>query len=119
MNPADMFEVQRLLTDFTWFADRGDGDGLAALFLPDAVLTVGGAALDGREAIAADCYCRSAIAGRKTRHVWCNLRFERVLDGEISTAAVQVTFEQTAPRGAVQLRLNDVFDSFRRDVSGS
>jgi hypothetical protein len=119
MNFSDVFEVQRLLTDFTWFADRGDGNGLAALFLPEAVFTVGNLELRGREAIAADCYRRWAAGPRKTRHLWCNFRLERVLQGEISTTVVQMTFEQTTPGQATQLRVNDVFDSFRRDDSTS
>lgn len=119
MNFSDFLEVQGLLTGFTWFADRGDGEGLAALFLPDAVLTVGGADLRGREAIASDCYRRFSAGSRKTRHLWCNLRIERFADDEIATTAVQMTFEQTTPQRPVQLRMNDVSDGFRKDAEGS
>jgi hypothetical protein len=119
MNTSDIFEVQWLLSDFTWFADRGDGAALGGLFLPDAVLTVGGRDLRGREEIAADCSRRAMAAGRKTRHLWCNLRFERFSADEISTTAVQMTFEHTAAGASAQLRVNDIFDVFRKDESGA
>jgi uncharacterized protein (TIGR02246 family) len=119
MDVAIILEVQNLLTGFAWHADRGDGKGLAALFLPDGVLTVGGSDLRGREEIAADCYRRFEAGPRKTRHVWSNLRIEKISKEEVVTAAVQMTFEQTAPERPTQLRLNDIFDTFHRDTDGS
>jgi uncharacterized protein (TIGR02246 family) len=112
-------EIEALLSDFTWHADRGDGAALAGLFLPDAVLTVGGIALRGRDAIAADCQKRSEDPARKTRHIWSNLRFGQTGDGMITTTIVQQTFEQNGGDQPTQLRLNDVTDTFRRNESGA
>lgn len=119
MDVTTMLEVQNLLTQFAWHADRGDGGGLASLFLPDAVLTVGGIDLHGRDQIAADCYRRFENGPRKTRHIWSNLRFEKISQDEVVTAAVQMTFEQTLPERPTQLRLNDIFDTFGRDSDGA
>jgi uncharacterized protein (TIGR02246 family) len=118
--PADIERIRELLTDFACFADRGDGERLSQLFRPDGVLHVGGQEHVGREQIAQDCLRRAAIPGRKTRHVWSNLRVERAEAGTITTTAVQLTFEQVAGADstATQLRVNDMFDTFVRDGSG-
>ncbi len=115
---ADHKAIERLLSDFAWHADRGEGAALADLFLPDAVLTVGGVDLQGRVAIAADCHRRHENPLRKTRHVWSNLRVLHRDDGAVATAAVQLTYEQTGPDLPTQLRVNDLFDTFRRDAAG-
>ncbi|MDB5947447.1 MAG: ring hydroxylating beta subunit [Ramlibacter sp.] len=117
---VDINRVRDLLSEFAWFADRGDGEGLSRLFLPEGVLHAGGQDHAGREQIAQDCVRRAAIPGRKTRHVWSNLRIERVEAGSISTTAVQLTFEQLdqPEPGSTQLRISDLFDTFRRDASG-
>jgi hypothetical protein len=119
MDTAIVLEVQNLLTGFAWHADRGDGKGLAALFLPDAVLNVGGVDIRGSDEIGADCHRRFQKGPRKTRHVWSNLRIEKISNEEVITVAVQMTFEQTTPELPTQLRLNDVFDTFRRDSNGA
>jgi hypothetical protein len=118
--PADLERIRELLTSFAWFADRGDGDGLSRLFLPEAVLHVGGQDHVGREQIAQDCRRRAAVPGRKVRHVWSNLRIERAAADRISTTAVQLTFEQFEQQeGApTHLRVNDMLDTFARDPSG-
>jgi hypothetical protein len=118
--PADIERIRELLSDFAWFADRGDGEALSRLFLPEGVLHVGGQDHAGRAQIAQDCMRRAAIPGRKTRHVWSNLRVERAEAGRISTTAVQLTFEQLeqSASASTQLRVNDVFDTFCRDLSG-
>jgi len=115
---ADIRAIEQLLSNFAWFADRGDGARLSALFLPEGTLTVGGIELHGREEISVDC-CRRVVNGRKTRHVWSNLRVDRSETNEISTTAVQMTFEQRDPEKPTQLRVNDLFDCFRRDADGS
>ncbi|MDB5407228.1 MAG: ring hydroxylating beta subunit [Rhodospirillales bacterium] len=116
---CDQLEIEALLSNFTWHADRGDGAALAALFLPDAVLTVGGVALLGRDAIAADCNKRSENPARKTRHIWSNLRFGQAGDDTITTTIVQQTFEHNGADQPTQLRLNDVTDTFRRNEAGA
>jgi hypothetical protein len=118
-SPTDIALISELLTDFAWFADRGDGEGLSGLFQPDGVLHVGGQTHVGRQQIGDDCVRRAAVPGRKVRHVWSNLRVERAEPGRIVTAAVQLTFEQLDPQaGSTQLRINDVFDTFTRDLPG-
>ena len=69
----DRLTIERLLTDFAWFADRGDGESLGQLFTADGALFVSGLELKGREQIAADCYRRASNPDRKTRHLWSNL----------------------------------------------
>jgi hypothetical protein len=118
--PAALARIRDLLTDFAWFADQGDGEGLSRLFLPEGVLHVGGQEHVGREQIGRDCVRRAAVPGRKTRHLWSNLRVERADADWVATTALQLTFEQVGPEapGSTQLRVNDVFDIFTRDLSG-
>ena len=118
MNEPDLARIERLLSDFAWHADRGDGASLAELFLPDAVLIVGGQRLEGRAEIAEDCRRRALTPGRKTRHVWSNLRLDTESDGTVSGTAVQLTFEQAASVGT-QMRINDLTDRYQRDGAGT
>ncbi|MDB5875455.1 MAG: ring hydroxylating beta subunit [Ramlibacter sp.] len=119
MTASELRELERLLSDFAWFADRGDGRSLAELFLEDAVLHVGGQQHHGRESIAADCYRRASEPGRKVRHVWSNLRVQDETDGRINTAAIQLTFEQTEAHAKTQLRVNDLLDQFAKGPEGT
>ncbi len=118
MNDSDTRAVERLLSDFAWNADRGDGDGLGALFAPEATLIVGGQQLAGRAAIAADCHRRASQPGRKVRHIWSNLRLDGDPTRALSATAVQMTFEQMEGQQGTQLRINDLFDTFVRDAEG-
>ena len=118
MNEPDIARIERLLSDFAWHADRGDGASLAQLFVPDAVLVVGGVRLAGRAEIAGDCRRRALASGRKTRHVWSNLRLDPESDGTVSATAVQLTFEQAASVGT-QMRINDLTDRYQRDAAGT
>jgi len=117
-DPTDVLAVERLLTDFAWFADRGDGAALGDLFLAEAILTVGGRDLRGPRQIAEDCRRRFTDPHRKTRHLWTNLRVEQGDDGSIVACALQLTFEQSTPGLPVQLRVNDLHDEFRKDGGG-
>ena len=117
-NPTDVLAIERLLTDFASFADRGDGAALGDLFLEEAVLTVGGRDLRGPDQIADDCRRRFTDPHRKTRHLWTNLRVERADDAFISATALQLTFEQSTPGLPVQLRINDLHDEFCKDTDG-
>ena len=118
MTDSDWRVLEGLLSDFAWHADRGEGDALAALFLPDAVLVVGGQEHRGREQIAADCYRRASDPTRKVRHVWSNLRVVAEEGGRFRTAAVQLTFEQSSKQAGTQLRINDMHDEFARGPAG-
>jgi SnoaL-like domain len=118
MSPPDVTKIERLLSDFAWLADRGDGTALAQLFLPEAILIVGGVRLVGRAEIAEDCRRRALDPLRKTRHVWSNLRVIQEADGTIAGNAVQLTFEQTGSNGA-KLRINDITDRYEVDSVGT
>jgi uncharacterized protein (TIGR02246 family) len=117
---SDLEEIRALLSDFAWFADRGDGESLSRLFLPEACLQVGGQEHVGRQQIGDDCERRAAVRGRRTRHLWTNLRVLRNEGGQLATALLQMTFEQVeqAEQTTQELRVNDVFDTFERDAQG-
>jgi len=117
-NPTDVLAIELLLTDFASYADSGDGAALGALFLEEAILTVGGRDLHGPPQIADDCRRRFTDPHRKTRHLWTNLRVEHGDDACIATTALQLTFEQSTPGLPVQLRVNDLHDEFRKDAGG-
>jgi uncharacterized protein (TIGR02246 family) len=117
-NDHDIRAIERLLSDFAWYADHGEGESMARLFVPDGVLHVGGTTLNGRDAIALDCERRHAQPGRKTRHLWSNLRVDAVDANRSQSTAVQITFEYRATDGSLQVRVNDVFDRMRRDENG-
>jgi uncharacterized protein (TIGR02246 family) len=112
--------IEQLLSDFAWYADRGEGASLAGLFLPDGVLVVGGQELHGRDRIADDCHRRGIGSTRKTRHVWSNLRIIRSANDTLETTAIQLTIEQTKPSlPEAQVRVNDLFDTLRQDPQGA
>jgi ketosteroid isomerase-like protein len=116
---SDRLMIERLLSDFAWFADRGDGTSMSQLFIPDGVLLVSGNELKGRVQIAEDCIRRALDPNRVTRHVWSNLRIDR-MDGDTAASfAIQLTFEQTGAGKPTQLRVNDLVDEFQKDPSGS
>jgi uncharacterized protein (TIGR02246 family) len=116
---SDQLMIERLLSDFAWFADRGDGASLCELFMPDGVLKVSGNELRGRVQISEDCIARFRTAQRKTRHVWSNLRIDRIDGDTAASFAIQLTFEQNGAGQATQLRVNDLVDEFQRDASGA
>ncbi|MDS0858644.1 nuclear transport factor 2 family protein [Burkholderia pseudomultivorans] len=118
MNNEDVRAIERLMSDFAWFADRGEGESMGQLFVPDGVLHVGGIILSGRDAIASDCKRRHTQPGRKTRHLWSNLRVNAVDANRSQSSAVQITFEHHSPDGLLQVRVNDVFDRLRRAANG-
>ncbi len=114
----DRAAIERLLSEFAWTADRGLGSQMAELFLADGSLTVGGQTLLGKHAIASDCQRRFETPGRKTRHVWTNLRLHPKDGGGYLGTALQFTFEGRGEGQPVKLRLNDVSDTFARDAQG-
>src|SRR5258708_34662392 len=111
--------IERLLSDFAWFADRGDATALSELFTPDGVLLVSGNELRGRVQIAEDCIRRSLDPNRRTRHFWSNLRIDPMDGATAASFAIQLTFEQSGAGQPTQLRVNDLVDEFQRDSSGS
>ena len=119
MIKSDLASIERLFSDFAWCADRGDGAGLARLFVADGVLHVGGHEFTGRASIADDCETRARIPGRKTRHVWSNLRIERHDEGSASLTAVQLTFEQRGDTAHAELRISDLHDDVCKDSDGA
>jgi uncharacterized protein (TIGR02246 family) len=119
MTAFDTASIERLLSDFAWYADRGDGTGLAQLFVADGVLQVGGRQFHGRLDIATDCEARARQPGRKTWHVWSNLRIELEDEASASLHAVQLTFEQRGEDGQTELRISDVHDDICKDTDGA
>ena len=117
---AERAAIEQLLSDFAWHADRGEGVSLAGLFVPDGILVVGGQELQGRAQIADDCHRRGIGSQRKTRHVWSNLRVARAAADTLTTTAIQLTIEQADPsQSQAQVRVNDLFDTLRRDSQGA
>src|ERR1700730_5504759 len=116
---SDQLMIERLLSDFAWFADRGDGSSLSQLFVPDGVLLVSGNELRGRVQIAEDCVRRFLDPNRKTRHVWSNLRIDRMAGDSAASFAIQLTFEQSGEGRPTQVRVNDLVDEFQKYSSGA
>lgn len=114
----ELQSIERLLSDFAWFADHCDAEGLARLFVPDGVLSVSGRESSGSDNIAADCRKRFAVADRKTRHMWSNLRVEMPSANTAITTAIQLTFETSGDDTPARLRVNDVVDELRKAASG-
>ncbi len=115
----DTQAIEQLLSSFAWHADRGEGEMLSQLFLPDGVLFVGGQEHRGRKPIADDCCLRAAAPQRKTRHVWSNLRIVSADENHMVTTAIQLTYEQPGADQPTQLRINDMFDEFAKDADGA
>ena len=118
LSEIDLLAIQRLLSDFAWQADHGDAHQLALLFLHDGVLRLNGTVMEGQAQIEADCGKRFATPGRKTRHVWSNLRVQADGPGEVSATNVQMTFEQGGAEQSVQARVSDVVDLLSKGDDG-
>ena len=78
MTASDLASIERLLSDFAWCADRGDGAGLAQLFVVDGVLHLGGREFVGRTAIA-----------RTARRVHAHLAGRRGMSGRICASCAE------------------------------
>ena len=111
--------VEQLLTLFGRYADCGDGERLASLFLPDGTLSLGSSVSCGRSAIASFAKERSSAPGRKTRHLWSNLELRTGDHGTLHASAIQQTYELVAAAQSTQLRVSDLEDVFARDSDGS
>jgi uncharacterized protein (TIGR02246 family) len=111
--------IERLMTLFGRYADCGDGERLASLFLPDGTLSLGTTVSSGRSAIATFAKERSSTPGRKTRHVWSNLELRTGDHGTLHASAIQQTYELMAATQSTQLRVSDLEDVFARDSDGS
>jgi uncharacterized protein (TIGR02246 family) len=118
VNDSDVLAIQRLLSDFAWHADLGEADLLSSLFTEDGVLHVGGKDLCGRQEIADDSRRRFLTAGRKTRHVWSNLRVEGEGQDTARATLVQLTYEQTGAGDKTEVRVNDMADVLRKGADG-
>ena len=118
MNDSDVLAIQRLLSNFAWHADLGEADLLASLFTEDGVLHVGGKDLCGRREIADDSRRRFLTVGRKTRHVWSNLRVDSEEEGSAHATAVQLTYEQTGAGEKTEIRVNDMADVLKKGTDG-
>lgn len=115
---ADLLAIHRLLSDFAWHADHGDAHELAALFLPEGVLCLNDALMQGQAQIEADCGRRFVTADRKTRHLWSNVRAEPTGPSTARATLVQMTFEQGGTGQPVQGRVSDVVDLLQRGDDG-
>jgi hypothetical protein len=110
--------IERLCSDFAYYADHGDAEGLGNLFAEDGILKMGDQESVGRASIVADCQARFDIAGRKTRHVWSNLRVVALTSEFASTTMIQLTFESRGLAIPTRLRVSDVSDKLRKDGGG-
>jgi uncharacterized protein (TIGR02246 family) len=110
--------VERLLTLFGRYADCGDSERLASLFLPDGTLSLGSTVSSGRSAIASFSKERSSTPGRKTRHTWANLELRTGDDGTLHASAIQQTYELMTATQLTQLRVSDLEDVFAKDSDG-
>jgi hypothetical protein len=111
--------IERLCSDFAYYADHGDAESLGNLFGEDGILKLGDQESVGRSNIVADCQARFDIAGRKTRHLWSNLRLVALTPEFASTTMIQLTFESRGPAVPTRLRVSDVSDKLRRDEDGA
>ena len=119
MSNSDVAAIERLLSDFAWHADRGEGTSLSQLFVQDGVLCVSGLELKGRQQIADDCHRRFEKPNRKTRHMWSNLRVDRIEGDAAASFAIQITLEQSGSEEPTQVRVNDLVDEFQKDTDGN
>jgi uncharacterized protein (TIGR02246 family) len=111
--------VERLMTLFGRYADCGDSERLASLFLPDGTLSLGSVVSTGRSAIASFSKERSSTPGRKTRHLWSNLELRAGDHDTLHASAIQQTYELIPATQSTQLRISDLEDVFAKDADGS
>lgn len=118
MDVSHRREIERLFSEFSWCVDHGDVAGLSGLFVPDGRICMGGQEIQGASAIGDDLARRFQTPGRKTRHVWSNLRVVSMDEQSVETTAVQLTFEQVGEEKPGQLRISDLSDTLHRDSEG-
>jgi ketosteroid isomerase-like protein len=102
--------VEQLLFRFAEAVDRRQADQAAAQFAADGTFNPRGAPVVGRDAIRAMYEARMSDPGRKTRHVWSNLRCEPSADGAVAFRATLTlyAFEPQVSQAALQMRIGDV-----------
>lgn len=118
MDEQTIRSIELLMTLFGRYADSGDGERLAGLFVPDGTLTLGTVVSRGRLAIASFSRERSSSPGRKTRHLWSNLELRAGSDGTLYGSAIQQTYEHMETTQSTQLRVSDLEDVFAKDSEG-
>ena len=118
MRATERQAIERLLNDFSRYADAKDAESLADLFLPNGMLQMANVDVEGREALIAFSRERMGSNDSITRHTWSNLTIVSAQPDKISLTTSLATYEHCNTGGATQVRVSDVFDRFQRDESG-
>lgn len=117
MELADIKSIEALFSEFSWCADRGLEEQMAALFTDDGVLAVGGQEFKGRSRIK-QVSSQRAQPPRHTRHTWSGLRIEHQTGTSVHTTAIQITFERSDAESLPMVRVSDLFDQVVRTDDG-
>ena len=119
--PLLRLEIEALIAEFAWRIDRGDPATVADLFTPDGWYgRESGARSVGRGAIRAAYAARAerqAEAGVRTaRHLFTNLRLERIDEDSAAGSCILLLFaaDGPPPHPAVPLLVQDYDDTYRR-----
>lgn len=92
MTAEDRAAVEDLLTEFASRIDHGRAADVADLFTRDGRIVTPQFTLDGRDAIRAQFTERAKDGGRVSRHMWSNLRLNRIGDNRIESQCVVQTY---------------------------
>ncbi|MXW92948.1 MAG: nuclear transport factor 2 family protein [Rhodospirillaceae bacterium] len=120
-DPLLRLEIEALIAEFAWRIDRGDPAAVADLFTPDGWYgRSAGERSVGRDAIRAAYAARAerqAEAGVRTaRHLFTNLRLERLDADSAAGSCILLLFaaDGPPPHPAVPLLVQDYDDTYRR-----
>lgn len=106
--------IHQLVSDFAYSIDIENGERTAELFTEDGWYQSDDKRSTGREAIR-EAYRRRAARGPRTsRHIFTNLRIERLDDNAYSGTALLLLFAEDGypPAPAQPLLVADVFDVY-------
>jgi ketosteroid isomerase-like protein len=116
----DRLAIEGLVTEYAWLLDHRRWDEVAGLCTEDAVLTIRGREISGREGLAAWAEHRAARASRRTQHQMTLLRLEPSPDPDLvtGTAALVLHVAKAGHGGTYVDLVGEYRDEYVRTAGG-
>ena len=120
MTGEDYWAIARLMSEFCWKVDHGQGAEMGELFTADARVVTPRFNLGNRDEIVAWFTARSKNTELLTRHSWAAPRFEMQSASRIKVTSVATTIlgKTPAPAAGAQIMIGDALDIVEKEADG-